>query len=178
MKTEMTDRQLVTLVLGGKTQACSDIVSRHSALVFAKAMGVVRCRDLAAEIAQQTFVRAYTRLADWHGDDSIAPWLAMIAVRLSLTHLDTARRRRAGQLDHDVPYEDYSPEHERRLQRMEQAVSQLGEPDRSIVQLHYYRHQTTAEIAARLSLTQANVLVRLNRIRQRLKKQLEHGEDE
>lgn len=95
MKTEMTDRQLVTLVLGGKTQAYSDIVSRHSALVFAKAMGVVRCRDLAAEIAQQTFVRAYTRLADWHGDDSIAPWLAMIAVRLSLTHLDTARRRRA-----------------------------------------------------------------------------------
>lgn len=95
MKTEMTDRQLVTLVLGGKTQAYSDIVSRHSALVFAKAMGVVRCRDLAAEIAQQTFVRAYTRLADWHGDDSIAPWLAMIAVRLSLTHLDTARRRLA-----------------------------------------------------------------------------------
>ena len=76
-----------------------------------------------------------------------------------------------------MPYEDYSPEHERRLQRMEQAVSQLGEPDRSIVQLHY-RHQTTAEIAARLSLTQANVLVRLNRIRQRLKKQLEHGEDQ
>ena len=61
---------------------------------------------------------------------------------------------------------------------MEQAVSQLGEPDRSIVQLHYYRPQTTAEIAARLSLPQANVLVRLNRIRQRLKKQLEHGEDE
>ena len=52
MKTEMTDRQLVTLVLGGKTQAYSDIVSRHSALVFAKAMGVVRCRDLDAEIAQ------------------------------------------------------------------------------------------------------------------------------
>ena len=92
MKTEMTDRQLVTLVLGGKTQAYSDIVSRHSALVFAKAMGVVRCRDLAAEIAQQTFVRAYTRLADWHGDDSIAPWLAMIAVRLSLTHLDPRAR--------------------------------------------------------------------------------------
>lgn len=76
------------------------------------------------------------------------------------------------------PTKTIPPEHERRLQRMEQAVSQLGEPDRSIVQLHYYRHQTTAEIAARLSLTQANVLVRLNRIRQRLKKQLEHGEDE
>ena len=45
MKTEMTDRQLVTLVLGGKTQAYSDIVSRHSALVFAKAMGVVRYRE-------------------------------------------------------------------------------------------------------------------------------------
>ena len=52
MKTEMTDRQLVTLVLGGKTQAYSDIVSRHLPLDFAKAMGVVRCRDLDAEIAQ------------------------------------------------------------------------------------------------------------------------------
>lgn len=61
----MTDRQLVDSVLAGHTRCYAELVSRYSARVLAKSMGVVRCQDLAAEITQQTFVRAYTHLAGW-----------------------------------------------------------------------------------------------------------------
>ena len=70
MKTEMTDRQLVTLVLGGKTQAYSDIVSRHSALVFAKAMGVVTGHLPEAE-RPMAFVKALVELQKACGVDGL-----------------------------------------------------------------------------------------------------------
>ncbi len=174
----MTDRQLADRVLGGHTRSYAELVSRYSAMVLAKAMGIVRCQDLAADITQQTFIRAYTHLADWQGCASIGPWLATTAVRLSLNALDEARRRRANHEDSRMEPDAYSPEHEQLLQQLEQAIARLPEPDRSIVQLHYYRRQTTADIARALHLTAANVLVRLHRIRQRLKKQLTTDEDE
>ncbi len=170
----MTDRQLVTLILSGKTQLYSQIVDSYSAMVFAKAMGVVKCTDLATEISQQTFVRAYMRLAEWHGTESIAPWLATIAVRLSITYIDKARRRRSHAIEGDMMAEEYSTEHEHRLQRMEEAITQLGEPDKSIIHMHYYDNKSTADIAQQVGISQANVLVRLRRIRQQLKKQLEN----
>ena len=48
----MTDRQLVDSVLAGHTCCYAELMSRYSAMVLAKAMGVVRCQDLAAEITQ------------------------------------------------------------------------------------------------------------------------------
>lgn len=172
----MTDRQLVTLITRGKTQLYSDIVSRYSAMVFAKAMGVVKCTDIAKEITQQTFVRAYMRLAEWNGNGSIGPWLAVIAVRLAITQIDKARRYQTKTIDNNIAEEEYSAEREHQLQRMEYAIAQLGEPDKSIVRLYYYNNVSTADTAQRLGLSQANVLTRLHRIRQQLKKQLENEE--
>ena len=174
----MTDRQLVDSVLAGHTCCYAELMSRYSAMVLAKAMGVVRCQDLAAEITQQTFVRAYTHLAGWQGSASIGPWLATMAVRLSLNALDEARRRRIDRIDSSLEPDEYRPEHEQQLQQLEQAIGNLPEPDRSIVRLHYYRRQTTADIARALHLTASNVLVRLHRIRQRLKKQFATDENE
>ena len=174
----MTDRQLATLITNGKTHLYSRIVSRYSAMVFAKAMSVVKCTDLAKEITQQTFVRAYTRLTEWHGKDSIGPWLATIAVRLAITQADKARRYQTQPTGTDMPAEEYSAEHELRLQRMEEAIAQLGEPDKSIIRMHYYNNLSTADTARKLGLSQSNVLVRMHRIRQQLKKQLENEEYE
>lgn len=170
----MTDRQLTILIANGKTQLYSNIVSRHSAMVFAKAMSVVKCTDMATEITQQTFVRAYMKLAEWQGQESMGPWLATIAARLAITYIDKARRRRTEAIQTDIPEEQYSAEREHQLQCMEEAIAHLGEPDRSIVQMHYYDRKPTAETAQELGLSQANVLVRLHRIRQQLKKQLEN----
>ncbi len=156
----------------------SDIVSHYSAMVFAKAMGVVKCTDLAAEITQQTFVRAYMRLDEWHGQESIGPWLTTIAVRLAITQMDKARRYRTQAINDNTQEEEYSAEREHRLQRMEEAIARLGEPDKSIVRMHYYDNESTAETARKLGLSQANVLVRLYRIRQQLRKRLENEEYE
>lgn len=70
----MEDQELVRQIISHRQTRCyADIVSRYSGMVFSKALGVVKRRDLAAEITQQTFVKAYTRLGDWRGGASIGP---------------------------------------------------------------------------------------------------------
>lgn len=168
----MTDRELANKVLYEHNQQCfAEIVRRYSGMVFSKALGIVKREELAKEIAQQTFVRAYERLAYWRGD-SLGPWLAAIAMHLALNELEHEKR-----LVQSVPDTDeYDPEREVLLQRMEQAIELLPEQDRQIIRLHYYEQKKTDEIARFTGLSQNNVLVRLHRIRERLRRAL--GGDE
>lgn len=169
----LTDRQIADKVVSRQNvDAYGELVKRYSARVFSKALGVVRSDDLAAEITQQTFIRAYTHLDDWQGRESIGPWLLVIAVRLSINYLDKARRRRIDAVDAGVWQDDYSEAHEQQLLALEEAIGALPFQDAEIIRLHYYQKKTTAEIAQQLHLSTANVLVKLHRIREKLKKQL------
>lgn len=177
----MTDRELAQQVTQhGSHAAFAEIVHRYSGMVFSKALGVMRSEEGAAEVTQQTFVRAYESLDAWRGTE-LGPWLAAIAVHTALRLLDKERRRRTTPLDAlpgsvlsgfaaDSP--TYSEEHEARLQQMEAAIAELPELERQLLRLHYYDGQPTSEIARKTGLSQSNVLVKLHRIRQRLRKSL------
>ena len=180
----MTDRELVAQVIQGRQQAFAEIVHRYSGMVFSKALGVMHTEDGAAEVTQQTFVRAYESLAAWRGT-KMGAWLGIIAVHTALKLLDKERRRRTSSLDELPPHtidaagsepaeSSYSEEHEARLQQMEAAIASLPEQDQQLLRLHYYEQQKTADIARRTGLSQSNVLVKLHRIRERLKNILTH----
>jgi RNA polymerase sigma-70 factor (ECF subfamily) len=63
------------------------------------------------------------------------------------------------------------------LSAMERAIGRLPDVDRQIIQLHYYKGKKTSEIAAMLNLSNSNVLVKLHRIREQLKKEMEYERD-
>lgn len=99
-----SDREIVESVTRRhRREDFGELMRRHSAMVYAKALSVVRHADFAAEVTQETFIRAYTHLGEWSGDGSIGPWLAAIAMRLSINNLDCVRRRRVQALDGDAP---------------------------------------------------------------------------
>lgn len=179
----MTDRELTYQVTQrGSHKAFAEIVHRYSGMVFSKALGVTHNEDSAAEVLQQTFVRAYENLDTWRGTE-LGPWLVAIAAHTALKHLDKERRRRTTSLDNipkaslgdSATESTYSEEHEARLQQMEAAIASLPEADQQLLRLHYYEHCRTADIANRTGLSQSNVLVKLHRIRERLKKLMTHG---
>lgn len=72
----------------------------------------------------------------------------------------------------------YSEEREARLYKMERAISTLPEAERRLIEMYYNRQLSTKDIAATTGMTQANVLVKLHRIRERLKKIMENESDE
>jgi len=89
----MTDKELAQeVVQHGSHKAFAEIVHRYSGMVFSKALGVMRTEEGAAEVTQQTFVRAYESLDAWRGTE-LAPWLTAIATHTALKLLDKERRR-------------------------------------------------------------------------------------
>lgn len=168
----MTDKELVRDVLQANNQrSFAEIVSRYSGMVFSKALGIVKREDLAKDVAQQTFIKAYERLAYWRSEN-LGPWLVSIAMHTALNELEREQRNRRLSVEEN----DYDEGRERLLQRVEQAIDALPEQDCQIVKMHYFEQKKTDEIARLTGLSQSNVLVRLHRIRERLRKRLENNE--
>lgn len=171
---KMDDRELVDSILNdGNVNLYKIVVEKYSGRIFSKVLSIVKRKDLASELTHQSFVQAYLRLDTFRGEN-LAAWLASIAVHLSLNALYKERRRSEVPVDNMQPAEreDYSEERERLLTLMEAAVEKLPTEDRTIIKEHYYKGRKTADIAKSLGLSGSNVLVRLHRIRERLKKEL------
>jgi len=173
----MEDRIIVdSIIKDGRKNLFSLIVKNYGGMIYSKAISICRNTELAKDAAQQTFIRAYSSLDSWKGKE-LGPWLAAIAAHQALNLMEKEKRKITVDLGNTaIPDEDYSEERELRLQRVEKAISQLPRQDQDIVRLHYFHQLKTDEIAHQLNLSQANVLVKLHRIRQRLKKQLQDDE--
>ena len=171
----MEDKVIVDSILrSGRTQLFSLIVKKYGSTVYAKALAIIKDAEEAKEIAQQTFVKAYQQLEDWQGTQ-LGPWLVAIACHLSLNALEKAKRNNSVDAEQVlIPDEAYSEEREERLRRMEQAICELSPQDQQIIRLYYYNKEKTEDIAQTLHLSQSNILVRLHRIREQLKKQLQN----
>src|SRR3712207_975323 len=170
----MEDREIVKEIFRhGRTKCYEGIVRRYSGIVYSKALGICHAADMAKEITQQTFIKAYVRLSEWRGDGSLAPWLTVIAMHLAVAAQEKERRRHAVSMACELPDMPYNEEHEQQLVHMEQVIRTLPEVDRQIIKLHYYERFRTEEVSSRMGMTQSNVLVKLHRIRERIKKQME-----
>ena len=70
-----------------------DVVREHQQRIYRVVLSMVRDVELAANLTQDCFVRAYENRASFRGDSSINTWLTRIAINLVR---DNARNRRQG----------------------------------------------------------------------------------
>ena len=171
----MDETELVEQILQGDTKLYAEIVKRYSGQVFSKMLCMTKNTEEAQELTQQTFVRAYTRLECWRGG-ALGGWISAIAMHLSLDAIAKAKRLRSTPIDNIGSKEQddpYNEERERKLLQMEAAMATLSENDQAIIKLHYYEGKKANDIAGKLGMTQSNVLVKLHRIREQLKKKME-----
>ena len=165
------DMEIVQRVLEGDTEAFGTLVQRYSGKVYGLAVGMLHDAERAEDVTQETFLRAYEHLDSFRGASVFATWLYRIAYNRAA---ELCRRQRPfGRLDErcrrvaDEPAaaERYDAE---TVVRMRRALSRLSSDDRALVTLFYEEECPIAEIAQMMNLSQANVKVRLHRIRGRL----------
>ena len=89
----MTDEVLIARARQGDTHAFGELVTRHQSAVVRTAFVVCRSRDEAEEVAQESFVSAWQRLATFRGDAQFKTWLLTITWRRALTRRGSAWRR-------------------------------------------------------------------------------------
>lgn len=176
----MDDRTVINRILyDGDTGLFGEIVRRYSGMVYSTAIGIVHRADMAEDIVQETFVKAYSSMARWRGGASIGPWLVSIAHNLAVTAAERASARRSVPVDGvAVADEDaeYSHEREQLICRMERAIASLPEQERTILRMFYFDKIPAAQIAERIGMGTSAVLVRLHRLRHKLKNMIDNEE--
>ncbi len=90
----MNDLQIVERILNRREKNLfAVVVAKYSALVYSKALVILRDEELAKDVSQQAFIKAYTNLDSWNGGESLAPWLSVIASHMAVNMLDKVKRR-------------------------------------------------------------------------------------
>ena len=72
---DMTDAELVELVISGNAEAFTEIVKRYERMVYSTAMFTVKNKDDAWDISQEVFMRMYNSIGSFRGDSKFSTWL-------------------------------------------------------------------------------------------------------
>ncbi len=86
------DAELVRQTLEGRSAAFDEIVRRHSPRLCRYLLQLVRHRQDAEDLTQQTFLKAHRRLASFDPGRPLVAWLVTIGRRTALNHFRAARR--------------------------------------------------------------------------------------
>ena len=121
---EIPDEVLVDRARRGDEQALNRLVSRHHAMVYRVALGILRDPDAAADAAQDGFVKAVQGLDGFRGDARFRTWLVTIVTNEARGQLRRVGRRRESGLEDVGPLHDGAP-------GVDQAVAVKTEAERA-----------------------------------------------
>lgn len=173
--------ELVALAAAGDHGAFAELVRRHHREVYALAFRLCSDADLAADVTQETFIRAWRSLPRFRGEAALSTWLYRITVNTAWSWRRKVERHRASRLDDaEVVVSVHHPGHpERRGEaadtaaRIRSALERLPISSRAVVVLKDVHGWSHAEIAEALGISVAAAKVRLHRARIRLQAELE-----
>lgn len=177
---------LVVRAQQGSSEAFERLVEAHQHEVFGLALRLVVDRELAADVSQEAFIRAWRALPKFRGEAAFSTWLHRITVNVAWTLKKRKSRHAAQPLDESPEVADVSrgsdPEHagetiELRA-RLSSALDDLNPAQRSVVVLKDIYGWTHNEVAESLGITVTAAKVRLHRAHLKLREQLREMEDE
>jgi RNA polymerase sigma-70 factor, ECF subfamily len=167
----------------GDHEAFAALVAEHQRYVYNLALRLLKNEEEALDLAQETFVRAWTALPNFRGQSQFRTWLYRIATNLCYNRLPNLRRS-LNELGDDVIAE--IPETEinfgnpaqgvesRELRSyLHQAIDHLDENYRLLISLRYQNELSYEEIATTLNLPLGTVKTGLFRAKEQLRRALE-----
>lgn len=180
------DDKLIREALKGDQKAFRSLVDRHQGSVFHIIFRIVRDKEVASDLVQETFMKAFSSLKSYRSEFRFSTWLYKIAAnssidflrkkRIQALSLDNPIKTNDGEVAIEVP--DYSHHPEEELVRRERAVSikeaidGLPEKYRRVIIARHREEKSYEDIATELGLPVGTVKARIFRARELLKKRL------
>lgn len=163
------ERELIAACLGGDEGAFGQLVRQHERRVFRLAGRFFHRREDAEEVAQETFLTAWRRLATYRGEAPLEHWLTRICLNCCYGRL---RRKPKAEEPFSSDLEAPGIDPNARME-VEGLLRRLSPQDRFILLLLDGEGWSVADIARRLGWTRVNVKVRAHRARKKLRRVLE-----
>ncbi|WP_378177061.1 RNA polymerase sigma factor [Aquimarina sp. SS2-1] len=171
-----SDQYYIKQVLEGDTNAFSILVQRYQSMVYTVVYRMLRNKEEAEEVAQDTFVKAYKSLVNYRGEAKFSTWLYTIAYRKSLDAIKKNKRYIVTELIEEITEGEigmvqdalsYLQEKERK-QVVAESILKLPEEEAAIITLYYFEEKSIKEIKDIVGLTEDNIKIKLYRSRKKL----------
>jgi len=177
------DIQLIARARSGDEIAYRTLLEKYERAVFSICLRMVRNRDEAADLAQDSFIKVFAMLERYNPSYAFSSWLFKITSNLCIDYL---RKRRIETFAMDEPisgdkgdiqrqYEapDPDPETEyirkEKMERLSEAVENLPPHYRIMLILRHQENLSYEEIAESLDIPLGTVKARIHRAREMLK---------
>jgi RNA polymerase sigma-70 factor, ECF subfamily len=170
---------LVVAAQAGNVEAYGRLVHATQTMAYAVALSVLKESSAAQDAVQQAYLRAFRRLGDLQDPATFAGWLRRIVITSAL-NMRRARRWTFLSLDDvaDVPVLDEAETRwsEAQRHRLAHALLALTPEERQLCDRRYHGGWSTARLAANAGVDDGAMRKRLQRIRDRLRKEMEVAE--
>jgi RNA polymerase sigma-70 factor (ECF subfamily) len=188
----LSDQEIVALAREGREAAYRELIRRYERPVFSLVLRMVRDRQLAEDLSQETFIKALNAIGSYRSEYKFSSWIFKIANNAAIDHL---RRRELDTLSLDGAPHAATPEEieatalqvgdksETPLEELEarelgtaieQAIGRLRPEYRACILLRHVEGLAYEEIAQSLDLPLGTVKTYIHRARHELRDMLAH----
>ena len=186
LASQEADLELLTAVKAGDTDAYRGLVEKYQGRIYAVVFGMVRNQEVARDIAQDTFVKAYRSLDSFRLESSFYTWLYRIAMNLAIDLTRKGRRQATSSFDEavaqrdgegiDDPHHQDSPamnfERKQLYAVIMDSLDKLPDDQKQILLLRELEGMSYKDISDLLDIPEGTVMSRLFYARKKMQKLL------
>ena len=182
---KLSDQHYINQIVQGDTSVFGVLVDRYKEMIFTLALKMIKNREEAEEVSQDTFIKIYNSLNKFKGDSKFSTWIYKIAYNTCLDRLKKNKKE-----ENSISIDEFSDhlvktldnalsalEEKERKQTIQNCLNLLSREENFLLTLYYFDDQNLDEIAKVMGINSNNVKVKLFRSRKKLavilKKQLE-----
>jgi len=170
------DEIIINQINAGDTNAFTVLVNRYKDLVFTLALRMLKNREEAEEVSQDTFIKVYKSLHKFKGDSKFSTWIYKVAYNSCLDQIKKNKKHQNNvEINEYTHYKIKTLDNafdalvdEERNQLIQDCLDLLPSEDSFLLTLYYFEEQSLDEIANVVGLTANNVKVKLFRSRKKL----------
>lgn len=170
------DTILIEAINNGDTKAYAQLVDRYKDLVFTLALRMLKQREEAEEVAQDTFIKVFKSLHKFKGDSKFSTWIYKVAYN---TCLDTIKKNKKHL--NNVAIDEYTFNkldtidnaldhiiNEEKRDLIKKCINKLPEDSSALLTLFYFEELSLEEISKIINVEANTVKVKLFRARKKL----------
>lgn len=185
-ESSLEDDVLVKKAIGGNENAYAKLVDKYERALYFHILKMIKNREQVEDLVQETFVKAFDNLNTYSTNFAFSTWLYRIATNHTIDYLrkkklktlsiDEPMKTKDGEMEMQLPDESASTDRniirKQRQKIVRNAISDLPEKYRKVIELRHMEEKSYQEIADVLDLPLGTVKAHIFRARELLYKAL------
>ncbi len=173
---------LIDAINNGDTRAYAQLVDRYKDLVYTLALRMLKHKEEAEEVAQDTFIKVFKSLHKFKGDSKFSTWIYRVAYNTCLDNIKKNKKYLNNVAIDEFTFNkldtiDNALDHiikEEKSILIKNCIDKLPEDSSAILTLFYFEELSLDEISKIINIEANTVKVKLFRARKKLAVILEH----